>query len=157
MPNKTIYIADEDMPVFQKAQEVAGESVSKVIIQALRQYILQKDLEETELKECEAMKGTHGSGMNVQKARFIGKWLSKITVGSEYGESETTYNLYFTRRGKFVLQIRTEYRPEIDMPIEYDYHIIEDFNKLYTWNLPSKLIKDAEEQLGKSHIRFLDI
>ena len=44
MANKTIYIADEDLAVFQKAQEIAGESISKVIAKALRQYVVERVL-----------------------------------------------------------------------------------------------------------------
>jgi len=158
MANKTIYIADEDMAIFQKAQEVAGESISKVIVQALRQYVIQKDLEGTELKECEAIRGTHDpEGLKVEKVRFIGKWLSKVTAGTEYGEVTNTFNLYYTRKRRFLLQLKSEFLPTISDEINYDYEIIEDFSKLYSRGLPPKLIKDAEEQLGKSEIRFLDI
>lgn len=158
MANKTIYIADEDLEIFQKAQEVAGESISKVIVQALRLYVIQKDLEGTELKECEAMRGTHDSGgLRVEKVRFIGKWLSKLVAGTEFGEETCTFNLYYTRKGKFLVQTSTEYQHEISDEVNYEYEIIEDFSELYARDLPSKLIEDAEEQLGKFHVRFLDI
>jgi hypothetical protein len=157
MANKTIYIADEDLAIFQKAQEVAGESISKVIVQALRQYIIQKDLDGTEFMECEALKGSSRSGLNVEKIRFVGKLLSEATAGDPETLEVYTYNLYSTRKGKFLLQSRMKYADEPGEPIYYDYEIIEDFSKLYTRGLLPKLIKDAEEQLGKSHIRFLDI
>ena len=157
MPNKTIYIADEDLPVFQKAQEVAGESISKVIAQALRQYIIQKNLEGTDLKEFEAQKGHIGpDGVNVVKVRFIGKKLSDTTCGTEEG-LEYTYTLYHTRKSQFLLQIKTADVVHEDTGTYYDYEVIEDFIKLYNRNLPTKLIKDAEDLLGNEHIRFIDI
>jgi hypothetical protein len=158
MANKTIYIADEDTPIFQRAQEVAGESISKVIVQALRQYLVQKDLEGTELKECEAMAGVHdGFGLRVEKVRFIGRLLSTVKSGTEYGEESYTFTLYYTRKGKFLLQVRTEYLPDISHEVDYSYEIIDDFTKLCARGLPSKLIKEAEEKLGRSEARFLDI
>jgi hypothetical protein len=39
MPNKTIYVPDEDLPVFERAQAIAGGSLSATIVQALRDYI----------------------------------------------------------------------------------------------------------------------
>ena len=39
MPNKTIYIKDEHLPLFEQAQQVGGESVSAVIIEALQGYV----------------------------------------------------------------------------------------------------------------------
>ncbi|MGH3520425.1 MAG: EXLDI protein [Haloechinothrix sp.] len=38
MPNKTIYVADDDLPLFQRAQELAG-SLSAAITRALRAYV----------------------------------------------------------------------------------------------------------------------
>lgn len=39
MPNKTIYIKDEDASVFSRAQELGGESISAVITKALKQFV----------------------------------------------------------------------------------------------------------------------
>jgi hypothetical protein len=157
MANKNVYVADEDLPIFQEAQELAGESISKVIVQALRQYVMQKELEATGLKEYVAMEGDDEGGLNVNKIRFIGKLISTAVDGTENGEKSDTYTLYYTRKGKFLLQVRTEYHPKISNEINYRYEIIDDFDALCAKGLLPKLIKDAEEQLGKSHIRFIDI
>lgn len=39
MPNKTIYVSDGDLPVFERAQELAGENLSSTIVQALRNFV----------------------------------------------------------------------------------------------------------------------
>ena len=39
MPNKTIYVSDTDLPVFERAQELAGENLSSTIVQALRNFV----------------------------------------------------------------------------------------------------------------------
>ena len=36
MPNKTIYIADQDLDLFERAQQRAGTSLSAIIVEALR-------------------------------------------------------------------------------------------------------------------------
>lgn len=38
MPNKTIYVSEDDLPLLQRAQELAG-SLSAAIIRALRRYV----------------------------------------------------------------------------------------------------------------------
>lgn len=43
MPNKTIYIKDEDASIFTKAQKMGGESISAVITKALRQYVVNNE------------------------------------------------------------------------------------------------------------------
>ena len=39
MPNKTIYVADDDLPVFQRAQELVGGNLSSTVVSALRRLI----------------------------------------------------------------------------------------------------------------------
>jgi len=39
MPNKTIYVSDTDLPIFERAQELAGENLSSTIVQALRNFV----------------------------------------------------------------------------------------------------------------------
>ena len=43
MPNKTIYVSDGDLPLYQRAQELAGDNLSAAISAALRRYV---DVEE---------------------------------------------------------------------------------------------------------------
>ena len=43
MPNKTIYVSDGDLPVFQRAQELADGNLSQAISRALRRFV---DVEE---------------------------------------------------------------------------------------------------------------
>src|SRR5215469_14987269 len=55
MPNKTIYVADADLPTFERAQELAGENLSATIACALRRFVKteearQQGFEEISLK-----------------------------------------------------------------------------------------------------------
>src|SRR6266581_2750040 len=43
VPNKTIYVSDGDLPLYQRAQELAGDNLSAAITAALRRYV---DIEE---------------------------------------------------------------------------------------------------------------
>lgn len=45
MPQKTIYVADKDLALFDKAEELGGDSLSAVIADALRRYVDQKEAE----------------------------------------------------------------------------------------------------------------
>jgi len=156
MPNKTIYIADEDMAVFQKAQEIAGKSISKVIAEALREYVVRKNLEGTEFKEHEAWKGHRDRGLQIEKVRFIGKYITGLIHHEPEDEYETVTSLYETRKGKFLVDERWVTFDERE-EVAFRYEVAEDFNKLYSMDLPEKLLEDAEEKLGRGHIRFLDI
>ena len=39
VPNKTIYVSDGDLPIYQRAQELAGDNLSAAIAAALRQFV----------------------------------------------------------------------------------------------------------------------
>ena len=39
MPNKTIYVSDDDLPLYQRAQELAGGSLSAALARALRRFV----------------------------------------------------------------------------------------------------------------------
>jgi len=39
MPNRTIYVADADVPIFEKAQKLAGDNLSAAIAHALRSFV----------------------------------------------------------------------------------------------------------------------
>ena len=39
MPNRTIYVADVDLPIFEKAQKLAGDNLSAAIAQALHYFV----------------------------------------------------------------------------------------------------------------------
>ena len=39
MPNRTIYVADADLPIFEKAQKLAGDNLSAAIAQALHYFV----------------------------------------------------------------------------------------------------------------------
>ena len=43
MPNKTIYVSDGDLSIYQRAQDLAGGNLSAAISSALRRYV---DVEE---------------------------------------------------------------------------------------------------------------
>ena len=59
MPNKTIYVADDDLPLFQRAQELSGSNLSATITRALRRLV---ELEEGKLEGYEEITVRVGPG-----------------------------------------------------------------------------------------------
>ena len=51
MPNKTIYVKDADLPLFERAQEQFGESVSAVFAEFLRERAAKLTPEESRIVE----------------------------------------------------------------------------------------------------------
>jgi EXLDI family protein len=96
MPNKTIYVSDDDLPLYKKAQELAGNLSSAISI-ALRKYV---ELEEGRLEGYDEITVRVGPGTG-RKQRFSGVLLAEGGRSSKNGYE--AFKIYRSRTGKFVL------------------------------------------------------
>ena len=103
MPNRTIYVSNEDEPVFKRAQELAGDNLSAAISNALKRYVEVEDARKAGYDEV-VLKIGFGAGRKVRfHATLLGEWFKSD------GEKFEHYRVY---RGpkKFALHIEhTEY------------------------------------------------
>ena len=99
MPNKTIYVSDGDLPVYQRAQELAGDNLSAAIAAALRRYV---DVEEGRREGFDEITVRVGPGRG-RKVRFTGVFLGEW-VNSTQSRVET-FRVYRGRTGKFVVHV----------------------------------------------------
>jgi EXLDI family protein len=99
VPNKTIYVSDGDLALFQRAQELAGGNLSAAISSALRRYV---DTAEGLREGFDEITVRVGIGAG-RKVRFtgvlVGEWVD--TSGSR----ATAYHVYRGRTGRFVLHV----------------------------------------------------
>ena len=107
MPNKTIYVSDGDLPLYQRAQELAGGNLSAAISAALRRYV---DVEEGRREGFDEITVRVGPG-NGRKVRFTGVLLGEW-VNTSHSRVET-FRVYRGRTGKFVLHV--ERSPDFTM------------------------------------------
>jgi EXLDI family protein len=103
VPNRTIYVSEDDQPLYQKAQELAGGNLSAAIGSALRRYVELEDAHAAGFEDVTVKVG-FGAG---RKVRFSG-----VLVG-EWMESEGERFIHYrVWRGpkRFALHTeRTEY------------------------------------------------
>ena len=99
VPNKTIYVSDGDLRLYQRAQELAGGNLSAAISTALRRYV---DVEDGRRQGYDEIIVRVGPGKG-RKVRFtgvlLGEWLN-----SSFSRVET-FRVYRGRTGKFVLHV----------------------------------------------------
>jgi EXLDI family protein len=99
VPNKTIYVSDGDLSIYQRAQELAGGNLSAAISAALRRYV---DVEEGRREGFDEITVRVGPGRG-RKVRFtgvlLGEWVSTSVNRVE------SFRVYRGRTGKFVLHI----------------------------------------------------
>ncbi len=99
MPNKTIYVADDDLPVYQRAQDLAGGNLSAAIGRALRRFV---EVEEGRREGYEEITVQVGQGAG-RKVRFSGVLLGQW--GHSTGKRVEMFRVYRSRTAKFVLHV----------------------------------------------------
>src|SRR5438552_776727 len=97
MPNKTIYVSDDDLPLYRRAQELVGGNLAAAIAAALRRYV---EVEEGRQEGYDEIVVRVGAGVG-RKVRFSGVLLGQW---ERYTSSrEETFRVYRSRTGKFVV------------------------------------------------------
>jgi EXLDI family protein len=100
VPNKTIYVSDADLPVFQRAQELVGGNLSAAISQALHRLV---EVEEGLLEGFEEITVRVGVAPG-KLQRFQGVQLVDWNRSDSDGGQER-YRVYRTRTGKFAVHV----------------------------------------------------
>ncbi|GAY75826.1 EXLDI protein [Sporolactobacillus inulinus] len=113
MPNKTIYVPDADLEVFEQAQEVSGKNLSATIVQALRFYT-----KIGEGKGFEHIEVSAGEDGYYKRKRFIGRELASASVHDEDHSTLTTYTVYETTHGRYAVYVREQKRIPLEQSIE---------------------------------------
>ena len=151
-PNKTLYIRDEDQPVWERAEELArtrGVSPSQHVSQALKRteppVIDEKDLEEIQV--------TIGERNRLEA--FAGRWLvepdrDKTRTGEEGYDAGAYWGVALTRRGS--IAVYTAHCNE-GWPAELEVFDSIDDAEL----LPEDIKGDASAALGQEHVVWRDI
>lgn len=130
MPNKTIYVADADLAIFECARELAGENLSATIAQALRRYV---EVEEARSRGFDLVTLKVGSNGMYSNKQFLGRELAKERMRGErqpgVPPSVTTHAVFQTAKGRFVLYSRvlpdwtawaTSWNRDWDAEVEWD-------------------------------------
>lgn len=104
MPNKTIYVSDDDLPLFERAQELAGSNLSSAIVRALRRFIELEEARQRGLDEITVLVGASGS---LKQKRFVGTRLARWFHKRTKGKGIEILNVYRTAGKRFALHTRT--------------------------------------------------
>lgn len=99
VPNKTIYVSDDDLPMYEQAQQMAGGNLSAAIARALRQYVAHEEHREAGYRQVTVRVGT-GRARRAQRfsGLLLGEW--RHPTGQRRMER---FRVYRTRKGNFVL------------------------------------------------------
>ena len=107
MPNRTIYVSDDDQALYKRAQELAGGNLSAAISSALKRYVQFEDARHAGFDDIVVKVGV-GAGRKVRfSGVLVGEW-----AASE-GEKFEHYRVFRGPTGKFALHI--ERTPTFEM------------------------------------------
>lgn len=101
MPNKTIYVSDDDMPLYQRAQQLAGGNLSSAIAQALRRFVDAMEAREQGLQEITVWVGR---GTAARRKRFQGRTLGRWV--HQTGKSDEVFTVYGTAKDRLALHVQ---------------------------------------------------
>ena len=164
-PNKTLYVRDEDGPVWDRAEYVAElnrQSVSQLVAAALRSYLPtvhtpEDAMEDIRVRVGERVEPLHDVPSSAASYReteaFTGRWL--VPPGEEAtsrATQQTTgycYGVALTRRGQIAVY---RYHPQALRPAT-----LEAFASLQEAQLPGDIEEKAAAAMGRENVRWRDI
>lgn len=100
MPNKTIYVADADMPIFEKAQELAGDNLSSTIVQALQRYVEAHEHQQAGFHEITLRVGSDPA---YTLKRFTGRLLARGQYQNADRRWQDIFQVFKSLKGKLVI------------------------------------------------------
>jgi EXLDI family protein len=104
LPNKTIYISDDDLPLFERAQELAGANLSAAIVRALRRFIELEEAKQRGFEEITVIVNTEGAH---RRKRFLGQRLVRLLQPGANGRGTEILNVYRTVGNRYALHTRS--------------------------------------------------
>lgn len=157
MAKKSIYVSEADEPVYEKAKELFGDSLAKVIAGALREKVEQQEALNAGMTEQTVYEGHLNmidSIFQGRTAKFYGRVLAE---GQHEGFDKVHHKVFLTKKGKFLVAVSI--RDEHDVEEDCSYTIYDDYYDMKDKaQLSRKFIKTCEDYLNKnSTIRTYEI
>ncbi len=103
MPNRTIYVSEDDMPLFQLAQKLSGDNVSSAIVQALRRFV---DVEQQRRHGYDQVVVRVGDAGSRTKKRFLGVRIARWRHQTSTGKRVEIFDVYRTAKGHLAVHKR---------------------------------------------------
>lgn len=142
MPNKTIYVSNEDQAVYERAQQLAGDNLSAVLVRTLREFIARSEAQDKGLKEITVQVGTKGLQ---QEKRFSGRLLIKWQGAGDHNDWYTA-RVFKTAKGQWAVEITKQ--PNFEIFRQRDFWRTADYFE-YTADTQLMVFGSLAEAEGK--------
>lgn len=151
MPNRTIYVSEADLPIFEEAQRLAGGNLSATIARALRRFVESRQARSGGFEEITVQVGK----VAYVPKRFAGRPLARGQTGGWSDRERTTYEVFQTARGRFALYRKNRVNWEDDRD-ECRLDVFDTLEELRP-HLPEELYGAVGLSLRDDPVEVLDI
>jgi len=105
--NKRVYLRDDEVPIWERARELAGDKLSPVIVSALKSFVAQKESEPKGFERIE-VRFADSDDHDIPKAKaFYGKWIfpptKPVITHNEDCDETHRYAVALTAKGGVVV------------------------------------------------------
>ena len=122
--NKTLYIRDEDLPVWDRARELAGDKLSPVIVEALKRFVVEKEAQSRGFERI-VVEYSDSLDHGLPKAKaFFGRWIidrKKPLESYDNSSAEEVFSIAETAKTGVVV---FKYRVDIGEGIQYGHKLL---------------------------------
>ena len=158
--NKTLYIRDEDIEIWDRARELAGDKLSPIIVAGLKRFIAEKEAEEAERKGFGRIEISYNDaghhGIPKRKA-FTGKWIysldEPLRFSSEDGDKTWYYAIAQTSKCNFAF---LSWEGDWEGMSNYRFHVFPSLEAAAADNDLNSAARQAIKKLGVA-VEELDI
>ncbi len=154
--NKTIYVRDEDVPIWDRAKELAGDKLAPVIMDGLRKFVATKELEGNGYERIEVrFRDSNANNLPTAKA-FIGRWIfppDQPLSFDEFAGPSQYYAVAQTAKNRLAVLswvVDGVYDPR------YEFYVFHDIDGLRAAGLHPNLAPEIVEKVGVE-VEELDI
>jgi EXLDI family protein len=103
MPNKTIYVSDDDISLLDRAQELSGSNLSSTIALALRRFVIAAEATGRGYREIAVRVG---DADGIRRQRFRGRRLARWRHVAAQNRRAELFCVYQTEKGRFAVHIQ---------------------------------------------------
>jgi hypothetical protein len=150
--NKTVYLREEEGPIWERARELAGEKLSPIIVKALKDFVIKTEAGRIPDMERIEISFNDSTSNNVpRKKAFYGRWIFPISKPF-HDELELS-----TPRAKFALALTAKSNVVVfdwlenvdgDVAWDHEFRVFSSLEEVAADPHRNRVARAAIEQLG---------
>jgi|HubBroStandDraft_1064217.scaffolds.fasta_scaffold61762_4 hypothetical protein len=105
--NKTVYLRDDEVPLWEKARELSGDKLSPVIVAALKRFVAEREAEAKGYERIEVSFNDSQDHWMPKIKAFYGRWIidreKPLKLHDEDGHEFDLFSVAETAKGNVVV------------------------------------------------------